>query len=188
MGKRTALIIVLIIIVALAIWAIVASQGQPQTAGEAPTSTTTASSTGSGSYGPGAAVMPSSTVATSTPPGTTAVQSAYFSTGSSTALGTYLTDPHGRTLYIFTKDTKDKSNCTGACLTIWPPYGPGIKATNAPVNMPMLPVGVSVIKGNNGMVQFTYNGMPLYYYSKDTAPGQTNGQGVLGTWFVVKLQ
>jgi predicted lipoprotein with Yx(FWY)xxD motif len=33
--------------------------------------------------------------------------------------------------------------------------------------------------------QMTYNGWPLYYYIKDKAPGDTTGQGVGGTWFVV---
>ncbi len=33
--------------------------------------------------------------------------------------------------------------------------------------------------------QVVYAGFPLYYYAKDKAPGDTTGQGVGGTWFVV---
>jgi predicted lipoprotein with Yx(FWY)xxD motif len=32
--------------------------------------------------------------------------------------------------------------------------------------------------------QLSYNGHPLYRYAQDTAPGQTNGEGVGGKWFV----
>jgi len=32
--------------------------------------------------------------------------------------------------------------------------------------------------------QIEYNGHLLYAYSGDTAPGQTNGEGLLGKWFV----
>jgi len=32
--------------------------------------------------------------------------------------------------------------------------------------------------------QVEYNGHLLYAYSGDTAPGQTNGEGLLGKWFV----
>jgi len=35
-------------------------------------------------------------------------------------------------------------------------------------------------------MQVTYNGIPLYYYSKDTKPGDTTGEGVGGIWHVVK--
>jgi predicted lipoprotein with Yx(FWY)xxD motif len=32
--------------------------------------------------------------------------------------------------------------------------------------------------------QVEYNGHPLYTFSGDTAPGQTNGEGLFGMWFV----
>ena len=34
-------------------------------------------------------------------------------------------------------------------------------------------------------IQVTYNGWPLYFYAGDTAPGDTNGQGQGGVWYVV---
>ena len=33
--------------------------------------------------------------------------------------------------------------------------------------------------------QVTYNGWPLYFFSGDSAPGDTNGQGQGGVWYVV---
>ena len=41
---------------------------------------------------------------------------------------------------------------------------------------------VATITGEDGHTQVTYKGRPLYEYSGDTAPGQTTGDGVDGTW------
>lgn len=117
-------------------------------------------------------------------PTPTSTSAAYFSERTSTALGTYLTDPNGMTLYTFTHDTVGKSNCTGVCLTKWPPYGPGVSASGT-LSVP-LPANVGAIAGNNGMLQFTWKGMPLYYYVSDKTPGQTLGEGLMNAWYVVK--
>jgi hypothetical protein len=37
----------------------------------------------------------------------------------------------------------------------------------------------------DGSMMLTYNKMPLYYWSKDTQPGDTTGQGNRDVWFVV---
>ena len=37
----------------------------------------------------------------------------------------------------------------------------------------------------DGTVQLTYNGWLLYHYSKDTAPGDTKGEGVASSWYLV---
>lgn len=119
---------------------------------------------------------------------TSTLNSAYFSARTSPTLGHYLASSQGLTLYTFTHDTTGVSNCTGACLAKWPPYGPGLSATGTGViNLPMLPAGVSTIKGNNGLVQFTWQGMPLYTYFEDKSPGDAFGQGVLNAWYAVKL-
>src|SRR5688572_16200208 len=36
-------------------------------------------------------------------------------------LGEFLTGPSGNTLYVFTKDSPNASNCTAGCLAVWPP-------------------------------------------------------------------
>lgn len=92
--------------------------------------------------------------------------------------GSYFTDESGRALYIFANDTENTSNCSGTCAENWPPF----EATGSME----LPAGVSgtldTITRDDGTTQVTYNGMPLYYYIGDTAPGDTNGQGVGDVW------
>ena len=90
-----------------------------------------------------------------------------------TNIGTVLVNSKGRTLYWFAIDTPTKSNCTGSCLTYWPPvHG---KVTAAPGTN--LPKKFGTIKGPDGQVQATYAGHPLYTYVADSAPGQTGGNG-----------
>lgn len=36
-------------------------------------------------------------------------------------------------------------------------------------------------------LQVNWDGKPLYYYAADTAPGDVKGDGVGGTWHVVKV-
>jgi predicted lipoprotein with Yx(FWY)xxD motif len=96
-------------------------------------------------------------------------------------LGNIFTDAKGMTVYAFMKDTANTSNCTGGCLAAWPPVVASGTAA--------LPDGVAGTLGtltrSDGTVQVTYNTMPIYYFAKDKAPGDTTGQGVGGIWFVV---
>lgn len=117
----------------------------------------------------------------------TVIQSGYFSQKASSSLGTYLTDAKGMTLYTFANDTPGVSNCYGTCAEKWPAYGPGIKADTGPVNLPMLPANVDTTKRSDGTLQFTWKGMPLYYYFSDKNPGDTYGEGIGGVWYIVKL-
>jgi predicted lipoprotein with Yx(FWY)xxD motif len=94
-------------------------------------------------------------------------------------LGPILTDANGMTLYVFMRDSPGVSACTGGCASIWPPFAP-------PMRDLLLPDGASgvlgVITRSDGSQQVTYNAMPLYYYSQDVNPGDTNGQGIGGVW------
>ncbi|MGW6903034.1 hypothetical protein [Streptomyces sp. NPDC054940] len=91
----------------------------------------------------------------------------------------------GFTLYRFDKDTADpsKSNCAGECATTWPPVlvAPGGKIFVDGVNKS----DVGVVERADGNLQVTIDGWPVYRFSKDLKPGDTNGQGVGGTWFGV---
>ena len=91
------------------------------------------------------------------------------------AMGTYLTDGSGRALYLFTSDSATTSTCTGGCATTWPPVtSAGTPAVSGSANAGLLG---SLTRGD-GTHQITYSGHPLYYFSGDSAAGQTNGQGI----------
>ncbi len=94
---------------------------------------------------------------------------------------TILTNAQGLTLYYFTADTATKAACTGTCAGIWPPLF--FTGTGLPTSASPLSGTLRVVTDANGK-QVEYNGHPLYTYSKDTAPGQTNGEGFKGKWFV----
>lgn len=104
--------------------------------------------------------------------------------GSNSTLGTYLIASSGMTLYHYTKDTAGKSNCTGQCAVQWPPY------TVTPAANLNAVAGISgkigTITRDDGTMQVTYNGEPLYFWYKDEQIGDTKGQNVGGVWFVVK--
>jgi predicted lipoprotein with Yx(FWY)xxD motif len=100
--------------------------------------------------------------------------------GSKADTGNFLTGANGMTLYYFAGDTVGKSNCTGACASVWPAfYAPNMQ-TGSNLNA----ADFGVITRTDGSNQATYDGWPLYYYSKDVNPGDTNGQGFGGIWFV----
>jgi predicted lipoprotein with Yx(FWY)xxD motif len=83
---------------------------------------------------------------------------------------------NGMTVYMFAKDVKDSgtSNCTGGCLATWPALtvaagatptgGPGVTGTLG-----------TITRADDGTLQVTYNGKPLYFFKNDKAPGDLNG-------------
>src|SRR5215211_2019740 len=104
------------------------------------------------------------------------------SVGQNDALGSFLVDDKGMTLYLFTKDTPDTSNCYEKCATAWPP----LLTTGDPVAGEGVDASLlGTTTRTDGTVQVTYNGWPLYYYEKDQAPGDVVGQDVGDVWFVV---
>lgn len=89
------------------------------------------------------------------------------------------------TVYTFSSDTagSGKSACSGGCLTKWP------AVTVAAGSAPSAGTGVSgtlatITRADDGTLQVTYNGLPLYFYAGDKAPGDTNGS--YPNWNLVK--
>ncbi|MBP3964939.1 plastocyanin/azurin family copper-binding protein [Paenibacillus lignilyticus] len=101
--------------------------------------------------------------------------------GTSATLGNYLTDANGRTLYYFDKDTAGSSVCEGTCLANWPAYL--ATGTHAPTGVASSDFGV--ITRTDGSKQSSYKGYPLYYFVKDSAHGDVNGQGLNNVWYVI---
>jgi predicted lipoprotein with Yx(FWY)xxD motif len=101
------------------------------------------------------------------------------------SLGKVLVDGSGRTLYLFEKDSTDKSTCTAACASAWPP----LRVSTKPVAGPGLQAAkLDTTPRSDGKPQVVYNGHPLYLYTGDTKAGQANGQGlnVFGArWYAV---
>ena len=142
-----------------------------------------------------ASVAPASVAPASQAPAASAPASAAASGGATSgvtveakpvgSVGTVLVaGSNGMTVYTFTQDVKDsgKSACTGQCSTIWPALTVADGAT------PSAGSGVTgklgTIKRDDGKSQVTYNGLPLYFFHNDSAPGDANG--VYDMWEVVK--
>lgn len=102
--------------------------------------------------------------------------------------GQYLVDDNGRTLYLFTPDSAGQSNCYDKCAEMWPPVlaeNPAIADTA--LNSSML----GTIKRDDGAMQATYNGWPLYYFVKDEGASEIKGQDIHsfgGEWYIISPQ
>ena len=103
-----------------------------------------------------------------------------------TPAGTVLASSRGLTLYTYSADKphSGKSACTGVCATAWPSLAAPVKAP-AGVH---LPGKLGVITRPNGVKQVTLNGYPLYFYVGDKSPGQAAGNGIGGSWHVIKIK
>lgn len=99
------------------------------------------------------------------------------------SLGDIVVDGKGMTVYYFDKDTAGSgvSACAGQCLTNWPAVP---AASDSPV-VDGVTGEVGVITGTEGNPQLTLNGLPLYYFAGDSAPGDVNGQAVSDVWWVI---
>ena len=95
-------------------------------------------------------------------------------------LGSILVDPDGLTLYVFTADSDGESACYDDCASTWPPV-----AADTAISTDLDAAMFGSIERTDGTQQLTVNGMPLYLFASDTAPGDVNGQGVNDVWFVV---
>lgn len=99
-----------------------------------------------------------------------------------TSLGEVLVDGSGHTVYLLTADHHGTSTCDAGCAAAWPPVPPaggtpsGVTGT---LGRTTTPAGTAVA---------TLNGVPLYTYTGDPAPGDVNGQDIHsfgGQWYAV---
>jgi predicted lipoprotein with Yx(FWY)xxD motif len=98
-------------------------------------------------------------------------------------LGEIVVDGEGMTVYVFDRDTpgSGQSACSGGCLEAWPP----VVAESESPTVEGVSGEVGTITRDDGTLQVTLEGYPLYLWQNDTAPGDTTGQGVQGVWWVV---
>jgi predicted lipoprotein with Yx(FWY)xxD motif len=105
--------------------------------------------------------------------------------GSTTQYGEVAVDADGKSLYLFANDTGTTSAVPEGVLAAWPPIiaegeptaGEGIDASK-----------LGVAEQPNGERWVTYNDHILYRFTGDTAPGDTNGQGLGMVWYLVSAE
>ncbi|SRR6266566_8904482 len=143
--------------------------GSSASGGTTPTSS--GSGNGGGRYGSGGGATP-----------TASGTGSLIKTATATVNGTsktILTNAQGLTLYYRTSDVPPSTVCSGGCAGAWPPLL--VSGSGTPTSATSLPGKLTIVADANGN-QVEYNGHPLYTYSGDTGPGQTNGEGVAGVW------
>jgi len=89
---------------------------------------------------------------------------------------TILTDSEWMTLYIFTKDKKNISNCYGECEVKWPVF----------YNSKLKDNLYSSITRKDWKMQTTYNGQPIYYFFKDEKPWDMKWEWLKWVWYTIK--
>ena len=107
----------------------------------------------------------------------------------STDHGSILVNSEGMSLYLFMADTQNSgmSTCNDddGCSTEWP----ALTSPAAPVAGEGLDANLlGTLTRDDGTMQVTYNGWPLYLFHEDSAPGDVNGQGLEefgGLWYLV---
>jgi predicted lipoprotein with Yx(FWY)xxD motif len=95
---------------------------------------------------------------------------------SQSAFGRILVDGRGHSLYVFGMDRGRTSTCYGACAANWPPF---ISSAKARVRVGAKQSLIGRTRRIDGRWQVTYKGHPLYTFVKDTARGETNGEGLI---------
>ena len=103
-------------------------------------------------------------------------------TGEVAQHGTLLTDGTGMTLYVFFEDSEGVSTCYDACADNWPPL---LTEGTPPAQGGASEALLSTTERDDGSMQVTYDGQPLYLYSGDSQPGDANGFGQGNVWYPV---
>lgn len=88
-----------------------------------------------------------------------------------------------RAVYMFTRDSRSKSNCSGKCPAAWPPVtGSATVAKGSGLDPKLLG---TIRRGSQAQV--TYNHHPLYLFAKDS-PHKIKGEGANafgGHWYLL---
>ncbi|MFZ2377557.1 MAG: hypothetical protein WAV83_10145 [Methanothrix sp.] len=95
----------------------------------------------------------------------------------------YMTDENGMTLYYSLNDAPGSgiSNCVDECSSLWPPFYADLIRVPAMLSTSSF----NTVSRIDDCYQTTYEGWPLYRCSRDKKPGDTEGDGEKGIWFVV---
>jgi len=121
--------------------------------------------------GPGGAASPASGGGGQVP---AAAGSAVITARQLSGVGTVLVDRAGKTIYSPAQEATRKILCTSSCLSFWFPV------TVAFPHVGRRASGIDGVLGtirrpDDGKIQLTYNGRPLYTFRLDRSPGQDHG-------------
>ncbi len=97
-------------------------------------------------------------------------------------LGDHVVTDDGHVLYVFLPDQQGASTCYDGCAEAWPPLiaeGDVLAAQELDAD------AVGTVEREDGSLQVSYFGWPLYTFAQDTEPGMASGQGVGNNWFVI---
>jgi predicted lipoprotein with Yx(FWY)xxD motif len=125
-----------------------------------------------------------STAAPTTTTASTASSAATLGLATNAKVGQQIVvDSAGRTVYLFLPDgASNTSRVPAAIKAIWPPVtSSGPPTAGAGLDQSK----VTVVVQSDGTRQVAYNGHLLYTFARDTAPGDANGQGLAGIWYVL---
>ncbi len=101
---------------------------------------------------------------------------------SDTNFGSILTDKDGMSLYFFSKDTKEVSECSDGCKAAWPIF----YTEDLVLSSGLDAADFTTITRADGEKQTTYKGWPLYYFASDAKQGDVKGDKVGDNWYVAK--
>ena len=104
--------------------------------------------------------------------------------------GQYIADGEGMSLYMFEADTRGEGDtpatttCYDDCAEAWPPLIAAEPQAGEGAEADLL----GTIERQDGEMQVTYGGWPLYYFVQDQAAGDTTGHDIEGfgaEWYLV---
>lgn len=107
----------------------------------------------------------------------------YLQISANPTLGEYLTSKDGITLYVSSDDGKGVSRCVGSCAVSWPPYV--VSSADLLKAEEKISGQIDAIQRDDGSLQVTYKGMPLYLWKGDRAQGDATGH-CIGSFSVAK--
>jgi predicted lipoprotein with Yx(FWY)xxD motif len=177
-------------LVAFVVAACSGATATPTTATAAPTTRPTAavaSASPAPTSAPNAtpAASLAATPAVSAPPASPAAGSPVIKAATVGSHGTLIVAAsNGMTLYVFSEDVANSgtSACDPDCVTSWPPLT--VAAGTTPAGGPGVSGKLGTITRSDGSTQVTYKGLPLHFFSGDSAPGDANG--IYPEWSAVK--
>lgn len=97
-------------------------------------------------------------------------------------LGDHLVTEEGFVLYVFLPDEQGPSTCTGDCAAAWPPL---VADAEVHASDALDAEQIGTVERDDGSMQVTYFGWPLYTFVRDSEAGMASGQGVGGNWYVI---